>query len=101
MKASSFHNQRESQGAQVSHLDRYNTNRPHYPLAKQAPAERLNDLLHNVLRSHSYAHPYNSSNVRAEAVIAWTDAYNTPRTHTGICGLTPWQPVTNLLGFEN
>ena len=33
------------------YLDWYNTDRPHYALAKQSPAKRLNDLLNNVLRN--------------------------------------------------
>jgi transposase InsO family protein len=35
----------------VRYLDWYNTNRPHYALAKQSPAKRLNDLLNNVMRN--------------------------------------------------
>lgn len=37
----------------VRYLDWYNTNRPHYALAKHPPAKRLNDLLNNVLRNDS------------------------------------------------
>ena len=35
----------------VRYLHWYNTARPHYALAKQSPAKRLNDLLNNVMRN--------------------------------------------------
>ena len=71
--------------------------RPYTPRTN-GKAERF---IQSSLREWAYARPYNSSEDRAEAVIAWTDAYNTTRPHTGIGGLTPWQRVTNLLGFDN
>jgi len=71
--------------------------RPYTPRTN-GKAERF---IQSSLREWAYARPYHSSQDRARAVIAWTDAYNTTRPHTGIGGLTPWQRVTNLLGFDS
>lgn len=71
--------------------------RPYTPRTN-GKAERF---IQSSLREWAYARPYASSQERARAVIAWTDAYNTTRPHSGIGGLTPWQRVTNLLGFDS
>ena len=71
--------------------------RPYTPRTN-GKAERF---IQSSLREWAYARPYPSSEERNRAAIAWTDAYNTTRPHAGIGGLTPWQRVTNLLGYDS
>lgn len=70
--------------------------RPYTPRTN-GKAERF---IQSSLREWAYARTYPSSEERNRAAIAWTDAYNTTRPHAGIGGLTPWQRVTNLLGYD-
>lgn len=70
--------------------------RPYTPRTN-GKAERF---IQTSLREWAYAKPYASSAERAQAITAWTHAYNLERPHSGIAGLTPWQRVTNLLGND-
>ena len=70
--------------------------RPYRPQTN-GKAERF---IQSSLREWAYAKPYASSQDRAQAIHAWTDAYNTSRPHAGIGGITPWQRVNNLLGND-
>ena len=70
--------------------------RPYTPRTN-GKAERF---IQSSLREWAYVRPYASSRERNLAGIAWTDAYNTTRPHSGIGGITPWQRVNNLLGFD-
>ncbi|MBO6878893.1 MAG: transposase, partial [Maricaulis sp.] len=71
--------------------------RPYRPQTN-GKAERF---IQSSLREWAYAKLYASSQDRAQAIHAWTDAYNTSRPHAGIGGITPWQRVNNLLGNDN
>ena len=70
--------------------------RPYTPRTN-GKAERF---IQSSLREWAYVRPYASSRERNRAAVAWTDAYNTTRPHSGIGGITPWQRVNNLLGFD-
>jgi transposase InsO family protein len=70
--------------------------RPYTPRTN-GKAERF---IQTTLREWAYAKPYASSAERTGAIGPWTDDYNLYRPHSGIGGLTPWQRVNNLLGYD-
>lgn len=62
---------------------------------------KAESFIQSSMREWAYARTYPSSEERNRAAIARTDAYNTTRPQAGIGGLTPWQRVTNLLGYDS
>ena len=52
------------------------------------------------LREWAYAAPYQTSDERASAMIAFIDAYNTKRPHSALAFQTPRQKLNNLLGND-
>lgn len=70
--------------------------RPYRPQTN-GKAERF---IQTTLREWAYAHPYQTSEHRKQAIGPWTDAYNLKRPHSGIGGKTPFQRLTNLLGND-
>lgn len=81
------------QAAGVRHI----RTRPYRPQTN-GKAERF---IQTTLREWAYAHPYQTSEHRKQAIGPWTDAYNLERPHSGIGGKTPFQRLTNLLGNDS
>lgn len=71
--------------------------RPYRPQTN-GKAERF---IQTSLREWAYAHPYQTSDHRKQAIGPWTDAYNLKRPHSAIGGKTPFQRLTNLLGNDS
>jgi transposase InsO family protein len=80
------------QAAGVRHI----RTRPYRPQTN-GKAERF---IQTTLREWAYAHPYQTSEHRKQAIGPWTDAYNQQRPHSGIGGRTPFQRLTDLLGND-
>jgi len=70
--------------------------RPYTPRIN-GKAERF---IQTSLREWAYARPYASSAQRNQAIVPWTDAYNTRRPHSALGGSTPVQRLNNLLGND-
>ena len=70
--------------------------RPYTPRTN-GKAERF---IQTSLREWAYAEPYQSSAERTRAMTPFINRYNLSRPHSAHKGLTPWQRLNNLLGFD-
>ena len=71
--------------------------RPYTPRTN-GKAERF---IQTSLREWAYAMPYASSAERTMAMTPFIDHYNLSRPHSAHKGLSPWQRLNNLLGFDS
>ena len=71
--------------------------RPYTPRTN-GKAERF---IQTSLREWAHAEPYRSSDERTRAMAPFIDRYNLSRPHSAHKGLSPWQRLNNLLGFDN
>ena len=71
--------------------------RPYTPRTN-GKAERF---IQTSLREWAYAEPYTSSAERTLAMTPFIDRYNLSRPHSAHKGLSPWQRLNNLLGFDS
>ena len=70
--------------------------RPYTPRTN-GKAERF---IQTSLREWAYAEPYLSSNQRTQAMTPFINRYNLTRPHSAHKGISPWQRLNNLLGFD-
>jgi len=70
--------------------------RPYTPRTN-GKAERF---IQTSLREWAYAEPYLSSNQRTQAMTPFINRYNLSRPHSAHKGISPWQRLNNLLGFD-
>ena len=70
--------------------------RPYTPRTN-GKAERF---IQTSLREWAYATPHRSSDERTRAMSSFIDRDNLSRPHSAHKGLSPWQRLTNLLGFD-
>ena len=70
--------------------------RPYTPRTN-GKAERF---IQTSLREWAYAAPYLSSNQRTQAMTPFINRYNLTRPHSAHKGISPWQRLNNLLGFD-
>jgi transposase InsO family protein len=75
---------------------RHKRPRPYTPRTN-GKAERF---IETSLHEWAYAQAYTTPAERAKTLKPWLQIYNTPRTHSGIKHMTPFDRLNNVLGFR-